>query len=63
MPLIQVVVTLIVVGLLLWLEETYLPLAAPIKQIIRIVVVVAVVLWLLQVVGLWDYASGIRVGR
>ena len=54
MPLIQVVITLIVVGVLLWLEETYIPLAQPIKTIIRAVVVIVVVLWLLpkpQAVG------------
>jgi hypothetical protein len=47
MSLISVVVTLIVVGVLLWLVNAYIPMAASIKRIINVVVVVAVCLWLL----------------
>jgi len=50
--LIQIVVILIVVGVLLWLVETYIPMAAPFKTIIRVVVVVAVCIWLLQLSGI-----------
>jgi hypothetical protein len=49
--MIGLVVTLIVIGLLVWLEETYLPLPAPFKLIIRIIVIVAVIVWLLDVFG------------
>lgn len=52
MPLIQLIVILIVIGLLLWLIETQLPIDATIKMIIRIVIVLAVILWLLSIVGL-----------
>jgi hypothetical protein len=62
MPLIQLVVTLIVVGVLLWAMNTYIPMDPKIRQIINIVVVVAVVLWLLRVFGVLNYAEGIRVG-
>lgn len=62
MPLIQLVVTLIVVGVLLWAMNTYIPMDPKIRQIINIVVVLAVVLWLLKVFGVLDYARGIRVG-
>ena len=62
MPLIQLVVTLIVVGVLLWAMNTYIPMDPKIRQIINLVVVVVVVLWLLRVFGLIDYARGIRVG-
>lgn len=62
MPLIQLVVTLIVVGVLLWAINTYIPMDPKIRNIINIVVVVAVVLWLLKVFGVLDYAQGIRVG-
>ena len=48
MGLIELVVILIVVGVLLWLVETQLPIAAPIKLIIRVVVILVVVLWLLR---------------
>lgn len=52
MPLIQLIVVLIVIGLILYLVETLLPLDPTIKQIIRVVIVLAVILWLLSLVGL-----------
>ena len=48
MPLIQIVVVLVVVGLLLWLLNTYIPLQPPFKTIINVVVLIFVVLWLLN---------------
>jgi hypothetical protein len=63
MPLVQVVLVLIVVGVLLWLINRFVPMAGSIKSILNAVVVIAVVLWLLNVFGLWDYASHIRVGK
>ena len=62
MPLIQLVVILIVVGVLLWLVNNYIPMDGKIKQILNIVVVIAVVLWLLQVFGVFSSFSSIRVG-
>jgi hypothetical protein len=62
-PLVQLVITLIVVGVLLWLVNTYIPMDSKIKNILNIVVVIAVVLWLLNVFGVLSGASGIRVGR
>ena len=52
MPLITIVVTLIVVGFLLWIVNTYIPMARSIKTILNIVVVIAIVLWLLALFGL-----------
>jgi hypothetical protein len=52
MDLIQLVVLLIVIGVLLWLVNHYIPIDPPIKQIINVVVLVAVVLWLLTLFGL-----------
>ena len=52
MPLINVIVTLIVVGILLWLINTYIPMDGKIKQILNVVVVICVVIWLLHVFGL-----------
>jgi hypothetical protein len=63
MPLAQLVVILIVVGLLLWLVNSYIPMDSKIKRILNAVVVVAVVLWLLNVFGLLSGISGIRVGQ
>jgi hypothetical protein len=63
MPLVQLVVMLVVVGLLLWLVNSYIPMDSKIKRILNAVVVVAVVLWLLNVFGLLSGISGIRVGQ
>ncbi len=63
MPLIYVVLPLIVVGVLLWLVNSYIPMAGSIKMILNAVVIVAVVLWLLNVFGLIGDFSGIRLGR
>ena len=62
MPLIQVLFTLIVVGVLLWLVNRFIPMAGSIKSILNAVVVIGVVLWLLNVFGLFLSLSRIRVG-
>jgi hypothetical protein len=63
MPLIQLVVVLIVIGVLLWLVNNYIPMDRKIKQILNIVVVIGVVLWLLNVFGLFKGLSSIHVGK
>ena len=63
MPLINVVLTLIVVGVLLWLVNSYIPMAGSIKTILNGVVIIVVVLWLLSVFGLIGELSTIRVGK
>jgi hypothetical protein len=62
MPLIQLVEVLIVVGVLLYLVNRFIPMAGSIKQILNAVVVIGVVLWLLNVVGLLGNIAKIRVG-
>jgi hypothetical protein len=63
MPLINLVVILIAVGVLLWLVNTYIPMDRKIKNILNIIVVIAVVRWLLQVFGLMGSLESIRIGR
>lgn len=63
MPLIELVIVLIVVGVLLWLVNNYIPMDRKIKQILNVVVVIAVVLWLLSAFGLLSSLSNIHVGR
>ena len=63
MPLIQLVEVLIVVGVLLWLVNRFVPMQRTIKSILNGIVVIAVVLWLLNVFGLFHNFSNIRVGR
>ena len=62
MPILQILVTLIVVGVLLWLVNSFIPMAGSIKSILNAVVVIGVVLWLLDVFGLFHSLSRIRVG-
>jgi len=60
--LVSVVVALVVVGLLLWLVNSYLPMDARIKQILNVVVIIAVVLWLLSAFGILSGLPRINVG-
>ena len=62
MPLVDILVTLIVVGVLLGLINRFIPMAGSIKSILNAVVVIAVVLWLLNVFGLFSSMRGFRVG-
>lgn len=62
MPLITIVLVLIVVGVLLWLINTYIPMDRKIKNILNIVVVIVVILWLLQAFGLMGPLSRVKVG-
>ena len=63
MPLIQVVIALIVVGVLLWLVNQFIPMDRKIKSILNGVVIIAVILWLLSVFGLFDSLSNIKIGN
>ena len=63
MPLVQLVITLIVVGVLLWLVNRFIPMQESIKSILNGVVVIAVVLWVLNVFGLFHSLAQIHVGR
>ena len=63
MPLLNLVVALIVVGVALWLINRFIPMASSIKTILNVVVVVAVGVWVLQAVGLWGEISSFRISR
>ena len=63
MPLIHVVLVLVVVGVVLWLINRFIPMAGSIKTILNAVVIIVVVLWLLSVFGLIGELSTIRVGK
>ncbi|HEX2628606.1 MAG TPA: Thivi_2564 family membrane protein [Chitinophagaceae bacterium] len=54
MPLLTILIVLVVVGVVLWLINTYIPMDRKIKNILNIVVVIIVVVWLLQAFGLWS---------
>ena len=61
MPLVQIVLALIVIGVILWLINTYVPMAGSIKSILNVVVVVAVCVWVLKAAGLWASLMNYRV--
>ena len=63
MPLLNLVITLIVVGVALYLINRYIPMASSIKTILNVVVVVAVCIWVLQAVGVWGDLTGYRITR
>ena len=62
MPLLQVLMVLMVVGVLLWLVNNFIPMAGSIKSILNAVVVIVTVLWLLNIFGLFHSLSRMRVG-
>ncbi|MGA7291431.1 MAG: Thivi_2564 family membrane protein [Terriglobales bacterium] len=62
MPLIQLLEVLIVVGVLLWLVNRFIPMQGQIKSILNGVVVIAVVLWILNIFGLFNSLSRIHIG-
>jgi hypothetical protein len=63
MPLVNLVVVLIIVGVALYLINRYIPMASAIKTILNVVVVVAVCVWLLQATGMWGSVTNFKVGR
>ncbi len=63
MPLVNVALTLLVVGILLWLVNRFIPMQGTIKGILNAVVVIVVVMWIVNVFGLYQYVSQFRVGR
>jgi thiol:disulfide interchange protein len=58
MPLINIVIALIVIGVALWLINNHIPMASGIKTSLNVVVVVAIAVWALQSVGLWGRVTG-----
>ena len=61
MSLISLAITLIVIGVLLWLVNAYIPMDGKIKQILNVVVVICVVMWLLFAFGILNHSGDIRV--
>jgi hypothetical protein len=63
MDLISLVITLIIVGVLLWLVNNYIPMDGQIKRLLNGVVVIATVIWLLNTFGILNSIRGVHVGR
>ena len=62
MPFMNVILTLILVGVVLWLVNTYLPMDGKIKSILNVVIVIAVIFWLLNVFGVLGTLGVARIG-
>ncbi len=63
MDIIQFVIILIVIGVLLWLVNNYIPMDRKIKQIVNIVVVIAVIIWVANLFGVFDSIRNIHIGK
>ena len=63
MPSINLIIILVVVGVILWLINNYIPMDGKIKRILNVVVVIGVILWLLSVFGVIGSLSTINIGR
>lgn len=61
MPLLNIVVVLVIVGVALYLVNRYIPMASSIKSILNIFVVICVCVWLLKAVGLWGSVTSFRL--
>jgi hypothetical protein len=61
MPLLTILIVLVVVGIALWLINTYIPMDRKIKNILNIVVVIVVIIWLLKAFGLFDSLKSIKI--
>ena len=60
-PFVQIIVVLLIVGVILWLINTYVPMQPPFKTIVNVIVIVLLCVWLLSIVGLLGPGIGIRV--
>ncbi len=63
MSLISLLIVLVVVGVLLWLVNNYIPMDSKIKSILNAIVVIGVVLWLLQAFGVLGPLNAIHIGK
>jgi undecaprenyl pyrophosphate phosphatase UppP len=63
MPLVNLVIVLVVIGVALHLINNYIPMASSIKSILNVVVILVVCVWLLQATGVWPGLTNYRVGR
>ncbi|MCA1779950.1 MAG: hypothetical protein LC637_11365 [Xanthomonadaceae bacterium] len=58
----NLIITLVVVGVLLWLINSFIPMQHTMKKILNAVVIIVVIIWLLSAFGVLDSMSGMRIG-
>lgn len=60
MSILSVIITLVVIGFVLWLINL-IPMQHTIKKIVNTIIVIVVIVWLMKLFGLWSYLSNIRL--
>jgi len=60
MPIVPILVTLVIIGVILWLVNTYIPMAPQIRTVINVVIVLMLCIWLLNIFGLTNYTVPVR---
>jgi hypothetical protein len=63
MTLVDIVLIFVVIGLVMWLINAYIPMAAGIKSLLNIVVFVVVLIWVLRVFGIVGEIPGVRIPK
>jgi hypothetical protein len=61
MPILTILIVLVVVGVILWLVNAYIPMDRKIKIILNVVVTILVIVWLLKVFGILHYVTGAHI--
>ena len=61
MPILTIIIVILVVGVLLWLINSYIPMQRTIKRILNAVVIIILVIWLLKVFGVLDSLQNVRI--
>jgi hypothetical protein len=62
MPILTILLVIVLVGVLLWAVNSFIPMDSKVRSILNVVVVILLILWLLQAFGLFHGLSGVRVG-
>jgi hypothetical protein len=62
MPILTIILIIVLVGVLLWALNSFVPMDSKVKSILNIVVVICLIIWLLQAFGILDGLSNVRVG-
>lgn len=61
MPILHIILILIVIGVILWLVNTKIPMQPWVKTLLNVIVIIFIIVWLLKITGLWSSLSSVRV--
>lgn len=61
MDILTIIIAIVVVGVILWLVNSYIPMSAGIKKILNIVVIIILIIWLLQEFGIFSYLHSVHI--